>query len=47
MAELPLSRQPACPFCGHEAHVVERCGADVVDGVLCRCPPHLPPGIYL
>lgn len=45
MAELPLSRQPACRVCGHEEHVFFRCGLDL-GGAMCPCPPHRPLGIY-
>jgi hypothetical protein len=39
MAELPISRQPACGHCGHEEHVIFACED-------CPCPPHRPTGIY-
>jgi hypothetical protein len=45
MAELPISRQPACRYCEHEDHVFTRCLADL-DGAMCPCPPHQPPGVY-
>lgn len=45
MSERPLSRQPSCRYCTpHEEHLT-RCQADL-DGAMCPCPPHLPPGIY-
>jgi hypothetical protein len=47
MAELPISRQPACRYCGHEDHVFTRCLLELVEGAACPCPPHLPPGIYV
>ncbi len=48
MAELPISRQPACRYCDHEHHEFTRCHALLnADGTaLCPCPPHRPNGIY-
>jgi hypothetical protein len=54
MAVPPISRQPACRYCDHEAHVFTRCHAELgraVDddrsvALLCPCPPHRPNGIY-
>lgn len=54
----PVSRQPSCRFCDHEAHVFTRCHAELARGVavvdegdaliplLCPCPPSRPTGIY-
>jgi hypothetical protein len=38
MAELPISRQPACGTCSHEEHIFFACE--------CGCEPHRPTGIY-
>lgn len=46
MAELPVSRQPACRYCSHEEHVFTRCEALLGETALCPCPPHRPNGIY-
>lgn len=45
--ELPLSRQPSCHLCDHEAHVFSRCLMELDAGAMCPCPPHDPTGVYL
>lgn len=54
----PVSRQPDCRYCDHEAHTFTRCHAELAraDGavndddlsvpLLCPCPPSRPTGIY-
>lgn len=45
MTVRPLSRQPECPVCEHEAHAI-RCLMDLDGDAMCPCPPHLPTGLY-
>lgn len=54
----PVSRQPSCRFCDHEAHTFTRCHAELTRSpatveddassipLLCPCPPSRPTGIY-